>query len=167
MTFAVNFAVFGSFIVYVGALLLGEANLWGGIVGKLSRESRYSGCLLRRKTATRGTDGESEQTSIRKARRSLVDLFTEQREVAIKGTIVKRTEFHQDRCSIVCDGTRELEKRKQTLPGRMSIRSRKILVPHPHCQICQGNLADCHHLIFAVIQLIHGSLFRFEIFQCT
>ncbi len=40
----------------------------------MSRESRYLRCVLRRKTATRGTDGEGELASIKKARRSLVDL---------------------------------------------------------------------------------------------
>src|SRR5260221_5118237 len=133
----------------------------------LIRESQYLMMLLRGKNATRGTDSEREQASIRKVRRSLVDSFTEQREVAVERSVVERPQFHMDRGGIGRDGARELEKRKQTPPSRMSVRSWKILVPHPHRQIRQCYFTHCHYLVLAVIQLIHGSLFRFEIFQCS
>jgi hypothetical protein len=35
----------------------------------VTRESRYSGCLLRRKNATRGADGERKQASLWQHRR--------------------------------------------------------------------------------------------------
>lgn len=55
-----------------------------------SRESRYLAMLLRRKNATGGTDGEREQASIGKSRRSLIDPFTQQGQIAIERTVVKR-----------------------------------------------------------------------------
>src|SRR6266702_1503393 len=60
---------------------------------------------------------------------------------------------------------RMLKEREQTPPRRMSIGGRKVLVTGPHRQICQSNLTDRHHLVLPMIQLIHGSLFGFEIFQ--
>lgn len=73
--------------------------------------------------------------------------------------------MHQDRGGIERDRAGELKEREQTPPRCMSIRERKVLVTGPHRQIRQSHLADRHHLILAMIQLIHGLLFGFEIFQ--
>jgi Domain of unknown function (DUF4111) len=54
------------------------------------RESQYLVVLLRRKNATGGTDGEREQASIGKSRRSLIDSFTQQCQIAIERAVVKR-----------------------------------------------------------------------------
>src|SRR5258708_4718468 len=131
------------------------------------RESRYSRSFLRSKNATGGADGERQLASIRKVRRSLADSLTDLRQIAIESTVVERSQFDLDRPGIARDGAGELEEWKQTMPGRMSVRSWKILVPHPHRQIRQCYFTHCHYLVLAVIQLIHGSLFRFEIFQCS
>jgi hypothetical protein len=58
--------------------------------GIITRESRYLVMLLRRKNATGGTDGEREQASIGKSRRSLIDPFTQQCQIAIECAVVKR-----------------------------------------------------------------------------
>src|SRR6266498_2733024 len=111
----------------------------------MSRESRYSICALRRKNATCRTDGERKQASIRKARRSLVDSFTQECQVAIERAIVERTQFHLDGGGITRDRAGKLEEREQAPPSRMSIRGGKILVTGPHRQIRQSYFADCHH----------------------
>ena len=46
---------------------------------RINRESRYSNYFLRSKNAASRMDGEREQTSIGKSRRSLVDSFTQER----------------------------------------------------------------------------------------
>jgi hypothetical protein len=50
--------------------------------------------------------------SIGKVRRSLVDLFTEVRQIAIESAIVERSQFHLNRRRIVGDRTRDLEERQ-------------------------------------------------------
>ena len=81
-----------------------------GTTQDINRESRYSGFFLRRKNATSGTDGKREPASIRKARGSLVDPFTEERQIAIECAIIERTQFDLDRCGIARDGAGKLEK---------------------------------------------------------
>src|SRR5260221_6258471 len=95
------------------------------------RESRYSRSFLRSKNATGGADGERQLASIRKVRRSLADSLTDLRQIAIESTVVERSQFDLDRPGIARDGAGELEEWKQTMPGRMGVRSRKVLVTHP------------------------------------
>src|SRR5712691_2538449 len=102
-----------------------------GMLTPIIRESRYPSWFLRRKNATSGTDGEREQASIRKARRSLVDPFTQKRQVTIESAIVERSQCHVDRRSIARNSAGKLEERKQTPPGGMSVRSGKVLVTRP------------------------------------
>src|SRR6266702_3820190 len=78
----------------------------------VSRESGYSSRLLCSKNATSGMDGKRKQASIKKVRRSLVDLFTEECQVAIESAIVEGSQFHLDRRGITCNSTRKLEERK-------------------------------------------------------
>ena len=47
----------------------------------------------------------------------------------------------------------------------MSVRSRKTLITGPHSQISQGEFADRHDLVFAVIQLVHRSRLGCKILQ--
>jgi hypothetical protein len=47
----------------------------------------------------------------------------------------------------------------------MRIAGRKETVTHPHRQIRQGQLADGHELIFAVIQFVHHPLLGRQIFE--
>ncbi len=115
------------------------------------RESGYSRGSLRRKNATTRTDGEREQAPIGKARQSLVDSFAEERQVAIERAIIERTQFHLDSRGITYDRTRKLKEREQTLPHRMRVRNRKILIANPHRQVSQSYLKNRHYLIFAVI----------------
>src|SRR5260370_201753 len=138
---------------------------WSTIV-KWACISRESGYLLiqRRKNATRHTESKRETASIRQLRGCLVDTFTKGYQITIECPIIKGTQFHSDSRGIRDDSTRESEKRNQSEPGGMCIRNRKIVVTHPHRQICHRNLAHGHHLIFTVIQLLHGSFFCFEIF---
>jgi hypothetical protein len=47
----------------------------------------------------------------------------------------------------------------------MSVRSRKTLITSAHSEIGQGEFADRHDLVFAVIQLVHRSLLSCKILQ--
>src|SRR6266567_1399178 len=135
-------------------------------VTEVNRESRYSK-FLRKKNATCRMDGKREQASIREARGSLIDPFTECCQIAIERAVIERTQFDSHSAGIRQHHTSKLEEGGQSKPGRMSIGSRKILITDPHRQIRQRNFTDGHHLIFAVIQFIHGSLLGIEIFQCS
>lgn len=44
------------------------------------------------------------------------------------------------------------------MPAGMSVRSRKIVITHPHAQIRQSHLAHGHDLILTVVQLVHVTL---------
>lgn len=65
------------------------------------------------------------------------------------------------------DRAGELKEREQTSPRCMSIGGRKVLVTGPHREICQGDFAHRHHLVLSMIQFIHGSFFRCQVFECS
>ena len=76
--------------------------------------------FLRRKNAKGGTDGKTEKASIRKSGKSLIDPFTEQRQVTVECAIIEGPQFDLNGGSIWHDRARELEERDESQPGSMS-----------------------------------------------
>src|SRR5947209_3976480 len=121
------------------------------------RESRYLR-LLRRKNATGRRDGKRKQASIREPRGSLIHSLTEHCQIAIERTIIERAKFDLHHAGMGYHRPSNPEEWSQSMPSGMSVRSWKVLVTGPHHHIRQCDFTDRHHLIFAVIQFIHGSL---------
>jgi len=94
-----------------------------------------------------------------------IHLFAEGREVAGEGLVIKRSECHPHSCLLPGHLTREVEEGSQPIPGCMGIRAGKVLIPRPHHQVRQRHLADGHHLIFVVVQLVHLLLTSVQVFQ--
>jgi len=51
------------------------------------------------------------------------------------------------------------------VPGGVGVGGREVRIPGPHHQVDQGQLEDGHHLVFAVVQFVHGLLALSQILQ--
>src|SRR5438067_9484851 len=98
----------------------------------MNRQGHVTRYACAKRNATGGTDGKTEQTTIRKPRGSLVDPFTQHCQIAIERTIIERTQFDLHRADIGHNRASKPEEWGKSPPGRMSIRSRKIPITDPH-----------------------------------
>ena len=78
---------------------------------------------------------------------------------------MERMSFNTSRVLSVDKQTWEVKKGGESSPSRMGKGGRKIVVPCPHDQVCQSNLANGHHLVLLVVQFIHHPLVGREVFQ--
>jgi hypothetical protein len=96
-----------------------------------------------------------------------VDALTQQQQITVVLSVVKRMQLHRHRMLAGGDDPRELEEGQQSSPGRMSRGGRKTLVANPHDTLGQGQFEDGQDLIRAMISLIHRSRLSRKIFQCA
>src|SRR5258708_5022280 len=96
----------------------------------------------------------------------LVYLDTDLRQIAVELSIIEGAQFHLNRRWSLYNPPWKPKERREPLPCGMGIRWRKITVTNPHHQVGERDFTYRHHLILAVIQLIHRSLPGIQILQC-
>src|SRR5260221_52723 len=78
---------------------------------------------------------------------------------------MKGTQFDAHRRWSWYDQTRQMEERGQSLPGRMSKALWEIVVSGPHHHVCERDLEHGHHLILPIVEFVHRSFMRREVFK--
>src|SRR5713226_396481 len=80
---------------------------------------------------------------------------------------MKGTQFDAHRRWSLYNQTGQMEEGGQSLPGRMSKALWEIVVSGPHYHVGERDLEHGHHLILPIVEFIHRSFIRREVFECA
>jgi hypothetical protein len=105
-----------------------------------------------------------QATPIRQMWRGSIDPLAKRFQILIVPLVIEWPKRHFHRVLALRNHPWQMKKGSQAFPGRMGVGWWKIVVSGPHYQVHQRYFEDGHHLIFAVVQLIHRSLLCFEVF---